>query len=344
MTIIKHLGGFSLGNFRTVLFISIFLFSFIFFQNRGLALQTSAIDPKTNCQINWVSSTYKIISVSWDGECLNGKAQGKSKISLILQDDKGIGYKGSGIAEFANGYINGNANMNFSDGESFNAEFKNGLMNGSGIYKLADGSVYEGNFKDNKQNGLGTYTWADGRIYKGEWKNGDIDRDLNGFLGFQWGAMPKDMKDIIKNRPNTNFINKWENTDQKVAVYSYYSNFSNKPANLYFSFFDNKFYAGGVLIDVNENDISQTFNDLKDSITQKYGPYNSATGKDFDLSYTWRFATESDYANGIHLSFYRKDPASLSKNQFPYAIRLDYLNGDLYNQYEKLAPKPTGDL
>ncbi|AWB10194.1 hypothetical protein TDSAC_0837 [Thermodesulfobium acidiphilum] len=36
-----------MGNFKTLSFLSIFLFSFIFFQNTGFAIQSSATDPKT---------------------------------------------------------------------------------------------------------------------------------------------------------------------------------------------------------------------------------------------------------------------------------------------------------
>lgn len=333
-----------MGILKPVLFISVFLFSFIFFQSTGLAIQSSAVDPKTNCQIFWSSEAYKIISVNWDGECVSGKAQGKGKISLILQDDKGMGYKGSGTAEFDNGYLNGHSAINFSDGDSFNADFKNGRMFGNGIYKFSDGSVYEGEFKDNKPDGQGTYTWVDGRIYKGEWRNGFIVRDLSGFMGIQWGWSIKEMKDVIDNRPNTSFIGKGEDNATKITSYSYSTLFSDRYATLILIFGDNKFYSGSVLVQTSPNDMMDLFNNLRDSITQKYGPYNVCTGKDFDTSCIWTFATKSQYPNAIHLGFYKKDPSSLSKNEFPYVIRLDYLNDELYNQYQKTNSKPSSDL
>ncbi|WP_199919915.1 hypothetical protein [Thermodesulfobium acidiphilum] len=207
---------------------------------------------------------------------------------MILQDNKGLGYKGSGVGEFDNGYLNGHAVMNFSNGDSFNADFKNGLMNGNGMYKFSDGGTYEGEFKNNKLNGQGTYTWADGRIYKGEWLNGFIARDLNGFIGIQWGSSIKEMKDVIKNRPNTNLMHEWEDDSDKTSTYIYHTtNFSGKGANLFLYFIDNKFYCGTALINIStnettQNDIMDYFSNLRDSITQKYGPYDYCTGKDFD--------------------------------------------------------------
>ncbi|AEE14646.1 hypothetical protein Thena_1017 [Thermodesulfobium narugense DSM 14796] len=331
---------------KAAFMITIFLSSFIFTQTESLAIQSSATDPKTNCQVLWSSDSYKIISVNWDGDCVNGKAQGKGKISLILQDDKGLGYKGSGVGEFDNGFLNGHAAMNFSDGDSFNADFKNGQMNGNGMYKSSDGSIYEGEFKDNKPNGQGTYTWADGRIYKGEWLNGFIARDLNGFIGIQWGSSVQEMKDVIKDRPNTSFLNKLEDSNSKTSTYIYHTTFSDKGANLFLYFIDNKFYYGVFLININKNEISQNdmmnyFSNLRDSITQKYGPYNTCTGKDFDASCIWTFATKSNFPNAIHLGFDKIEPSTLN---FPYVIRLDYINGEMFNKIEKVISKPPSDL
>jgi len=102
------------------------------------------VDGKTGCRI-WNGFPEPGESMSWDGPCDNGFANGKGTLQW-----------------YKDGKPNG----------TYTGERKEGKANGSGINNWLSGDRYEGNWKDDQPDGKGTYTWANGSGYQGDWVEG----------------------------------------------------------------------------------------------------------------------------------------------------------------------------
>jgi len=135
------------------------------------ATQSWVADPATGCKIGWVHEQSTLISASWSGPMVAGKAQGKGNLSLTIKGTDGKELQGQGEAEMIAGLLDGKATIKWSDGNSYDGYYKAGLKEGKGIYKFADGRIYDGQWKAGLREGKGIYKWADGSSYDGEWKN-----------------------------------------------------------------------------------------------------------------------------------------------------------------------------
>jgi hypothetical protein len=109
-------------------------------------------------------------TASWDGVCLNGRANGKGKLIWRFKKDT-IWEEQIFVGEYKDGKENGQGTITFANGNKYVGEFKNDKMNGPGTFTEANGNKYVGEYKDNKKHGPGTYTFAVGGKYAGEWKD-----------------------------------------------------------------------------------------------------------------------------------------------------------------------------
>ena len=159
----------------------------------ALAAESRAVDPKTGCQLFFVSDTYTLTGAGWTGPVVDGKAEGKGTVTLVTRSNDGREEtRIQGEAEMAAGRLDGKAGLKYSDGASFDGtyksglregkgtylgknisyagEWKNGKFDGRGIYK-GDGQTYDGDWKEGKRDGTGTFQYMDGSVYEGEWKD-----------------------------------------------------------------------------------------------------------------------------------------------------------------------------
>jgi hypothetical protein len=153
----------------------------------ALAAESWATDPKTGCQVGWVSDSYTLVAASWSGPVVDGKAEGKGRLTLTLRDKDGKDVTGKASAEMKKGKLDGKGVLKYSNGNSYEGDFLDGKREGKGVYKWKNGDVYEGDFKDDLLNGKGVMKWKDGDVYEGDfkddlpngkgvykWKNGDV--------------------------------------------------------------------------------------------------------------------------------------------------------------------------
>lgn len=101
------------------------------------------------CQI-WNEFPQPNASISWKGDCIEGKASGKGT-SMWFYDN--------------------------ADGQlvidQYVGEMKAGKNHGSGSYHMSSGARYEGQWQDNRLHGHGTFQFANGDRYVGQWEAGN---------------------------------------------------------------------------------------------------------------------------------------------------------------------------
>jgi hypothetical protein len=146
-------------------------------------------DAKTGCKV-W-NPQHRPDTVTWSGECNNGKANGKGtlkryegeKIILtfegVIKDGKAEGegrviYQlGEYNGEFVGGQMHGNGKFVWKEGTEYNGEFKGNMPNGNGTMLYKSGDKYSGGWSEGKEHGKGTYTFKDGTSYEGLWEHGE---------------------------------------------------------------------------------------------------------------------------------------------------------------------------
>jgi len=144
------------------------------------------------------------IEIEWDGDCKNGLVHGGGTVKLYL--DKKLSF--SGVANFAEGKISGQASINFTSGEKYVGEWKDSKLHGQGTYTYANGNKYVGEFKYGKSDGRGIYyylasgtEWT-GDKYVGEWKDGS--RNGQGTYSTEVGVIG--LGEWADGKPNGRFI------------------------------------------------------------------------------------------------------------------------------------------
>ena len=141
------------------------------------AAEAWTTDPKTGCKIGLVflSDGSTLVSASWSGPVVDGKAEGKGTLTVTVRGKDGKDFQGQGEAEMIAGLLDGKNALKWSNGDSYDGYYKAGLREGKGIYKFTNGIIYEGDWKNGVYDGKGTIKWPDGRTYDGDWKDGKHD-------------------------------------------------------------------------------------------------------------------------------------------------------------------------
>ena len=102
---------------------------------------------------------------------------GKITNSIRIAFENGDTYVGA--FSIAKNCIDGDGNMIFNDGSSYNGDFKDGKREGTGTFKWKNGDVYTGGWKNDLMDGEGTLTYKNGDILKGTFKDGYPSGELN---------------------------------------------------------------------------------------------------------------------------------------------------------------------
>ena len=101
---------------------------------------------------------------------------GKVTNSIKIAFENGDTY--AGAFNTAKNCIDGDGNMVFKDGGSYNGDFKDGKREGTGTFKWENGDVYTGGWKNDLMDGEGTFTYKNGDVLDGSFKEGYPDGDL----------------------------------------------------------------------------------------------------------------------------------------------------------------------
>ena len=110
-------------------------------------------------------------SITWSGDCVDGKVSGKGEsVSRYQRDGEWETFVAEGT--FRDGKLTADP-MRYSVADThYEGQIRDGKRHGRGILELADGRRYVGTFRNDKFHGRGVYTWPSGERYEGEWVNG----------------------------------------------------------------------------------------------------------------------------------------------------------------------------
>lgn len=123
------------------------------------------VDRESGCKI-WNSKSLVGYTVSWSGQCKNGKADGIGSLQWFYNKRPEGRYDG----DYALGKMHGHGTFAMDDGSRYIGGFQNNLRSGRGAYLWADGTRYEGDYQNNLMDGKGTIYWPDGSFYVGEFQ------------------------------------------------------------------------------------------------------------------------------------------------------------------------------
>jgi hypothetical protein len=125
------------------------------------------IADKNGCKIANPSPRPKE-SVTWNGGCVGGFADGNGLMQWYLDGVPSARYQGN----VHQGVISGNGRLSLPDGATYDGEWVNGKQHGRGTLTAPDGSSYAGEWKDGEPDGHGTMKRASGETVTGNWKQG----------------------------------------------------------------------------------------------------------------------------------------------------------------------------
>lgn len=104
------------------------------------------------------------VTLAWEGDCVNGKANGFGKLLKYKDGEYESTYEG----DFKNGIREGRGTFTHKDGSVKTGPFVNGQLTGRGtMHDDVDGYRYEGEFVNYRLHGYGIYYQANGAKYEG---------------------------------------------------------------------------------------------------------------------------------------------------------------------------------
>lgn len=146
-------------------------------------------DTTTGCKV-WNPNPQPAETVSWDGPCENGIANGTGAVQWFADGKKGSRNNGTYVdgrrvsgkggdyfpdgakyeGDFVDGGWTGKGSFTWPDGRNYIGDFLKGRLHGKGVYSWPDGTKYEGDFVEGKKQGKGVFTGTNGK-YEGDYVN-----------------------------------------------------------------------------------------------------------------------------------------------------------------------------
>ena len=108
-------------------------------------------DPDTGCKV-YGEHHQPIVTVYWDGDCVNGKADGNGVLRVHIDDIPFSTYEG----ELHEGKAHGYGVLTSPNNSRYEGEFRNNNMHGHGAIISVDGKRMEGNFHEGLPHGIMT--------------------------------------------------------------------------------------------------------------------------------------------------------------------------------------------
>jgi S1-C subfamily serine protease len=142
---------------------------------------------KPNCLV-WNPNPNVGETVTWSGDCLNGKAHGIG-IEIWRFKTSGKWVERPIVGNMLNGRFSGDVKIFLENGDQYFGmlSIRGGYI-GQGTYTYAHGDKYVGEWKGFNRNGQGTYTHSDGSVLEGIWKDGK----------FQYAKTPTKPVPVVK--------------------------------------------------------------------------------------------------------------------------------------------------
>jgi hypothetical protein len=162
---------------------------------------------KPNCVV-WNPSPNRGETVTWSGDCVNGKAHGFGRttwrfkqsgiwVERYIDGDMQLGQRlGQVTVTYEKGDLfvgmldaDGNRLQGayyYSRGGRYIGDWKNSKKDGHGTEIRTNGETYVGGWKNNKEEGHGSFTSSKSHQYVGDWKNGKMSG--KGIATFSTGA------------------------------------------------------------------------------------------------------------------------------------------------------------
>ncbi len=137
--------------------------------------KSATIADKNSCKV-YNPMPQENESISWDGDCLGGFANGKGTLNWYINGELREHYSG----EMRDGWAEGNGIFTSRDGTQYDGEWLKSKQNGRGVQINANGSAYDGEWVDGKPHGRGRYRAPNGQIWEGEWRHGEPLDDADG--------------------------------------------------------------------------------------------------------------------------------------------------------------------
>ncbi|WP_082221468.1 MORN repeat-containing protein [Herbaspirillum chlorophenolicum] len=127
------------------------------------------------CKV-WNNGPRPTDSVTWDGECVNGMAEGKGTVTWF---NNGV-YSQRFVGVMKEGKRSGTGDYYWANGDHYSGQFSNDDRTGKGEYRWGNGDRYSGNFLRGQRDGVSTtYVFANGDRFDGEQRNSSF---INGNL------------------------------------------------------------------------------------------------------------------------------------------------------------------
>ncbi len=124
-------------------------------------------DQESDCAV-WGEHEQPIVSVSWSGDCLDGKAHGNGSMEVYIENIPFSRYEG----EYKAGKAHGFGVLVSPDQSRYEGQFRENVMHGHGVIISKDGKRLEGEYYDGFPHGKLIATTPDGETVEMEFKNG----------------------------------------------------------------------------------------------------------------------------------------------------------------------------
>lgn len=271
-------------------------------------------DPATGGKIGlmFMVDGCTVLSVSWSGPVIGGKAEGKGQLNYAYKEKNGTEYKVQADGEMKAGKLDGKVSIKYSDGEAYDGDYKDGLREGKGAYKFVDGRTYEGDWKAGKMEGYGVGRGPDGKVlHDGQWKDGlPVEKPKTEMvLGIPWGATEEQADAIMKKRPGTTFF--WVDNRYTPPPRTYGTKYNDMDAFANIFFHQGKMYRVQVIVSSSDDAVAKQYEEIKAGLTERYGKPFEEKGKYLDSQATFDLGAgyAANIAIGTHSGIYKNMPS-----------------------------------
>ncbi len=305
------------------------------FSGAAQAEESWVVDGKSGAKIGWANEYGKLLSATWSGPVVDGKAEGTGSLQVTIRFIDGKKYTGRIEGSMLGGKLHGKVTQKWSNGDTFDGSYVDGKIEGKGTYFYAErgGRIYEGEFRNDRPEGFGIYKTSNGKvIYEGQWVNGTPETrpPLDKVLGLAWGVSQDVVKKAMLERPKTSLINTVQRENQ-VVEQQYWGPFNGREQWILFRFFEGKMYMalmGQTLPEDKLEQVMETFEQARKGLAERYGPADSETGKYLDSSNHWYWG--GDRPRTVYLSIVRDGQTK----PVTFVVRLIYLDVLTYAKAE----------
>jgi hypothetical protein len=108
-------------------------------------------------------------SISWDGSCTNGFANGSGTLRWFINGQ----LKEHFVGDILDGWAEGEGMYTSHDGTQYDGTWVRSQQTGRGIQLNPDGSAYDGEWLNGRPHGRGQLRTPSGEVFEGEWRNGE---------------------------------------------------------------------------------------------------------------------------------------------------------------------------